>query len=211
MEEFKRGQSNCLIATCVVEEGIDVGDVMMIVCFDSNTNQTRYVQRIGRTGRKQQGKVLMLVSEGREHENLKKVLNQKDKTTQKLSNKKDTEWFLYKNSPRLVPQEFNPECLEVCFDIKETETVNEPSTSNAKAKNNKKSKETGPKPANKRRKAAVKKVKSFCLSLLASTNKLFSVFRQHLLAQICEIFSNLWTAQFYWMPLNHHKRPTTVP
>lgn len=31
MEAFKKGESNCLIATCVVEEGIDVGDVKMIV------------------------------------------------------------------------------------------------------------------------------------------------------------------------------------
>ncbi|XP_063702792.1 Fanconi anemia group M protein [Culicoides brevitarsis] len=121
MKEFREGKSNCLIATCVVEEGIDVGDVMMIVCFDSSSNPTRFVQRIGRTGRKQRGKVLMLVAEGREHEILKKVVSQKDKTIAKLANKKETEWFLYKESPRMVPKEFNPECIEVCFDIKEAE------------------------------------------------------------------------------------------
>lgn len=118
MEDFRRGRINCLIATCVVEEGIDVGDVMMIVCFDTNTNPTRYVQRIGRTGRKQQGKVLMLVSEGREQEGLKNVLNRKDKVANLNSSRNDVKWFLYKDSPRLVPKELEPECLEVCFNIK---------------------------------------------------------------------------------------------
>uniref|UniRef100_A0A336MNY2 CSON002603 protein n=1 Tax=Culicoides sonorensis TaxID=179676 RepID=A0A336MNY2_CULSO len=147
MEEFKNGRCNCLVATCVVEEGIDVGDVKLIVCFDSSTNPTRYVQRIGRTGRKQQGNVLMLVSEGREHDNLKNVLKSKDKTTQKLCNKKETEWFLYKNSPRLVPPEFSPACMEVCFDVKRKESVDIPSTRKGQGTNKRKNKENSLKPS----------------------------------------------------------------
>lgn len=58
MNDFRSGKCNTLIATCVAEEGIDVGEVDFIVCFDvNNKNPIRYVQRIGRTGRKRQGQV----------------------------------------------------------------------------------------------------------------------------------------------------------
>lgn len=60
MKNFRTGVINTLIATCVAEEGIDVGEVDLIICFDINTkNPTRLVQRIGRTGRKRQGKVIL--------------------------------------------------------------------------------------------------------------------------------------------------------
>lgn len=58
MNNFRSGKINTLIATCVAEEGIDVGEVDFIVCFDvNNKNPIRFVQRSGRTGRKRQGKV----------------------------------------------------------------------------------------------------------------------------------------------------------
>lgn len=66
MNDFRSGKCNSLIATCVAEEGIDVGEVDFIVCFDvNNTNPIRYVQRIGRTGRKRTGKVTLLVTGNR--------------------------------------------------------------------------------------------------------------------------------------------------
>lgn len=58
MNDFRSGKCNTLVATSVAEEGIDVGEVDFIVCFDqSNKNPIRFIQRIGRTGRKRQGKV----------------------------------------------------------------------------------------------------------------------------------------------------------
>lgn len=64
MNDFRSGKCNTLIATCVAEEGIDVGEVDFIVCFDvNNKNPIRFVQRIGRTGRKRQGKVIGLLEQ----------------------------------------------------------------------------------------------------------------------------------------------------
>lgn len=58
MNDFRSGKCNTLVATSVAEEGIDVGEVDFIVCFDvNNKNPIRFVQRIGRTGRKRQGNV----------------------------------------------------------------------------------------------------------------------------------------------------------
>ncbi|XP_062538751.1 uncharacterized protein LOC134207027 [Armigeres subalbatus] len=119
MKDFRTGACNTLIATCVAEEGIDVGEVDLIVCFDITKNPTRFVQRIGRTGRQRVGKVLMLVTEGKEHTTLKDVLASKDKTNQKLSRSKEIHAILYRHSPRLVPTEFDPKCVETFIKIPE--------------------------------------------------------------------------------------------
>jgi fanconi anemia group M protein len=68
MKKFRENQFNTLISTCVGEEGLDIGDVDLIICFDANKSPTRSVQRMGRTGRKRDGKVVMLLTEGKEYQ-----------------------------------------------------------------------------------------------------------------------------------------------
>lgn len=119
MQEFRSGTCNLLIATCVAEEGIDVGEVDLIVCFDINTtNPTRLVQRMGRTGRKRDGRVIMLVTPGREQHIVKQALATKDSTNRQLTNSDQLRQFLYRNSPRMVPTEFDPKCIETFIKIK---------------------------------------------------------------------------------------------
>lgn len=67
MRKFKAGGYNTLISTCVGEEGLDIGEVDLIVCFDAHKSPIRLVQRIGRTGRQREGHIVMLVTEGKEH------------------------------------------------------------------------------------------------------------------------------------------------
>ncbi|XP_038122822.1 uncharacterized protein LOC6050823 [Culex quinquefasciatus] len=121
MRDFRSGQCNTLVATCVAEEGIDVGEVDLIVCFDIVKNPTRFVQRIGRTGRQAVGRVLMLVTEGKEHETLKEVLASKDKTNRALSKSREILNVLYRGSPRLVPTEFAPRCVQTFIKVPEKE------------------------------------------------------------------------------------------
>ncbi|XP_037027700.1 Fanconi anemia group M protein isoform X2 [Bradysia coprophila] len=111
MADFRQGVFNVLIATCVAEEGIDCGEVDLIVCFDVTKNPIRLVQRMGRTGRKRNGMVCLLVSEGKEHGNLKDSMTAKDYTNKKLATHSDVVDSLCP-SPRLVPTEFNPKCVE---------------------------------------------------------------------------------------------------
>ncbi|XP_040174747.1 uncharacterized protein LOC120906800 [Anopheles arabiensis] len=113
IRQFRAGTINTLIATCVAEEGIDVGEVDLIVCFDIAKNPTRFVQRVGRTGRQRVGRVLMLVTEGEEHETLKQVLASKDRTNQQLARSKEILHVLYRSSPRLVPHGLEPKCMKV--------------------------------------------------------------------------------------------------
>ena len=58
--KLKSGAINVLVATCIAEEGLDVGEVDLIVHFDVVTSSTRSVQRNGRTGRKRPGRVVQL-------------------------------------------------------------------------------------------------------------------------------------------------------
>ena len=53
------------------EEGLDIGQVDLIVNFDCLSSPIRMVQRTGRTGRKRSGRVVSLVSEGAEENRLR--------------------------------------------------------------------------------------------------------------------------------------------
>jgi superfamily II DNA/RNA helicase len=52
IHKFREGIFNTLVATCVGEEGLDVGECDLIVLFDTSSSPIRTVQRMGRTGRK---------------------------------------------------------------------------------------------------------------------------------------------------------------
>ncbi|XP_050078540.1 Fanconi anemia group M protein [Anopheles maculipalpis] len=123
MRHFRSGAYNTLIATCVAEEGIDVGEVDLIVCFDVAKNPVRFVQRIGRTGRQRVGRVLMLVTEGEEHNTLKHVLASKDKTNQQLARSKDILQILYRHSPPLLPAGLKPTCAKMFMNISDEPTT----------------------------------------------------------------------------------------
>lgn len=111
MSDFRQGVSNVLVATSIGEEGLDVGEVELIVCFDiCSSNPTRFVQRIGRTGRQKKGDVVMLVTDGREQQLLKEMLANKDQMNRKLLQSTLVKSALYPHSPRLVPPQFHPRC-----------------------------------------------------------------------------------------------------
>ena len=60
---FRDGIMNVILATSIGEEGLDIGEVDLIVCFDIQKSMTRMIQRIGRTGRQRDGRVVFLVNE----------------------------------------------------------------------------------------------------------------------------------------------------
>jgi len=63
IDSFRKGMFNTLVATAIGEEGLDIGEVDLIVCFDIQKSMIRTIQRMGRTGRKRNGKVIFLLSE----------------------------------------------------------------------------------------------------------------------------------------------------
>ena len=64
LEEFKEGTYNTLIGTSVAEEGLDIAECDLVVFYDVVPSAIRTIQRRGRTGRKKEGKVYVLMAEG---------------------------------------------------------------------------------------------------------------------------------------------------
>ncbi|KAA8497171.1 Fanconi anemia group M protein-like [Porphyridium purpureum] len=75
IEAFHRGEINVLIATCIGEEGLDIGSVDLIVMFDVSRSQVRWIQRMGRTGRTKRGNVVALVTGGAEQKALQQLVD----------------------------------------------------------------------------------------------------------------------------------------
>jgi ERCC4-related helicase len=62
IQKFRDGQYKVLIATRVGEEGLDISEVNTVIFFDNVPSSIRYVQRKGRTGRKDHGKLIVLIA-----------------------------------------------------------------------------------------------------------------------------------------------------
>jgi Fanconi anemia group M protein len=62
IQKFRDGQYKVLIATRVGEEGLDISEVNLVVFFDNVPSSIRYIQRKGRTGRKDYGKLVVLIA-----------------------------------------------------------------------------------------------------------------------------------------------------
>ncbi|MFQ6025043.1 MAG: DEAD/DEAH box helicase [Nitrosopumilaceae archaeon] len=62
LEKFRQGFYKVLVSTRVGEEGLDISEVNLVVFFDNVPSSIRYIQRKGRTGRKDLGKVIVLIT-----------------------------------------------------------------------------------------------------------------------------------------------------
>ncbi len=63
VERFRDGQYQVLIATRVGEEGLDVSEVNLVVFYDNVPSSIRFVQRRGRTGRRDAGRLVVMIAE----------------------------------------------------------------------------------------------------------------------------------------------------
>ncbi|KAK9446532.1 uncharacterized protein V1518DRAFT_423733 [Limtongia smithiae] len=63
LADFKDGKHNTLIATSIGEEGLDIGQVDMIICYDASASPVRVLQRMGRTGRFRKGRIVAILTE----------------------------------------------------------------------------------------------------------------------------------------------------
>jgi len=62
INELKEGKYNCLIASSVAEEGLDIPQVDLVVFYEPVPSEIRMIQRRGRTGRKEEGKAIILMA-----------------------------------------------------------------------------------------------------------------------------------------------------
>ncbi len=74
IEKFKAGGYNTLVSTSIGEEGLDIGEVDLIVFFDL-TSSTRTVQRMGRTGRARSGRCVILAADASEAKEFRSTIS----------------------------------------------------------------------------------------------------------------------------------------
>jgi ATP-dependent DNA helicase MPH1 len=107
LEDFKKGKFNTLVATSIGEEGLDIGEVDLILCYDSSSSPIRMLQRFGRTGRKREGNVFLLLMRGKEEESYIKAKDNYQKMQQLIAS---GSMFTYHDdrSPRIIPKDVQP-------------------------------------------------------------------------------------------------------
>lgn len=64
IEAFKHEDYNVLISTSVAEEGIDIPSVDYVILYEPVPSEIRMIQRKGRTGRKHEGEMFILMTKG---------------------------------------------------------------------------------------------------------------------------------------------------
>ncbi len=62
VQKFRDGIFQVLVATRVGEEGLDIAEVNQVIFYDNVPSSIRYIQRRGRTGRKDTGKLVVLIA-----------------------------------------------------------------------------------------------------------------------------------------------------
>ncbi|PYH49827.1 putative RNA helicase/RNAse III [Aspergillus saccharolyticus JOP 1030-1] len=63
LSEFKSGQKNLIVATDVLEEGIDISACSVVVCYDKPPNLKSFVQRRGRARHKESTYAIMFATD----------------------------------------------------------------------------------------------------------------------------------------------------
>jgi len=62
VQKFRDGIFQVLVATRVGEEGLDIAEVNQVIFYDNVPSSIRFIQRRGRTGRKDTGKLVVLIA-----------------------------------------------------------------------------------------------------------------------------------------------------
>jgi Fanconi anemia group M protein len=116
LNEFKESQFNVLVSSSVGEEGLDIPQVDAVIFFEPIPSAIRHIQRRGRTGRHDEGEVIILVTKGTRDEGYKWSAHHKEKRmyrnleqlkktitfTQKKEEKKEVSLQQYVNEKKIT-------------------------------------------------------------------------------------------------------------
>ncbi|TKA51203.1 ATP-dependent DNA helicase mph1, partial [Cryomyces minteri] len=107
IQKFKAGVYNTLVATSIGEEGLDIGEIDLIICYDSSASPIRMLQRMGRTGRKRAGNIVLLLMKGKEEKSFESARDNYEKMQAMIAS--GTRFNFHDDrSPRIVPKEIQP-------------------------------------------------------------------------------------------------------
>jgi ERCC4-related helicase len=87
IKAFKSGEYDVLISTSVAEEGIDIPSVDLVILYEPVPSEIRMIQRRGRTGRKNLGRMFILITKGTRDESYYwSSINKEKQMKKQLSN-----------------------------------------------------------------------------------------------------------------------------
>ncbi|EAW08421.1 3'-5' DNA helicase [Aspergillus clavatus NRRL 1] len=116
VQKFKKGDYNTIVATSIGEEGLDIGEVDLIVCYDSSASPIRMLQRMGRTGRKRAGNIVLLLMQGKEEESYIRAKDNYEKMQEMIAS--GTRFAFHDDtSPRILPPGIRPTADKKQIDI----------------------------------------------------------------------------------------------
>ncbi|KFY51622.1 hypothetical protein V497_08980 [Pseudogymnoascus sp. VKM F-4516 (FW-969)] len=107
IRKFKEGIFNVIVATSIGEEGLDIGQVDLIVCYDASSSPIRMLQRMGRTGRKRAGNIVLLLMRGKEEDSFAKAKDNYEAMQRMISDGSRFQ-FRFDLSTRIVPRDIVP-------------------------------------------------------------------------------------------------------
>jgi len=117
VDKFHNGEFNILVCTCIGEEGLDVGEVDLVIHYDIVKDGLRSIQRSGRTGRKRNGRIVYILGNVKDRE-LFRNMKAKQKQVMKLMRSKAQELESRKlKFPAMFP-DFKPVLKKVTFEQK---------------------------------------------------------------------------------------------
>jgi len=79
LDKFSAGEFNVLVATSVGEEGLDIPKVDLVVFYEPIPSAIRHIQRRGRTGRLEKGRVIILMAKDTRDEGYRWSAHHKEK------------------------------------------------------------------------------------------------------------------------------------
>ena len=87
VQRFRDGVTKALIATRVVEEGLDISEVNLVIFYDNVPSSIRFIQRKGRTGRKDKGRLIVLIAKNTIDETYYFIGKRKIESAKNMGNK----------------------------------------------------------------------------------------------------------------------------
>lgn len=124
IKDFNSNQFNVMVATSVGEEGLDIGEVDLVICFDSGLTPIRMIQRAGRTARRRRGRVLLLLLENeyrmyqsahKKYLSLISILTQNSVHTKTKEKDREYSFKLYPFNSLMVPEKGVPKLKYVSY------------------------------------------------------------------------------------------------
>src|SRR3989338_2181400 len=79
LDDFRNGLFNVLVATSIGEEGLDIPKGDFVIFYEPIPSAIRSIQRRGRTGRQEKGRVIILMASGTRDEAYRWVAHHKEK------------------------------------------------------------------------------------------------------------------------------------